>query len=364
MAAVSITLKAGSNPPALRYMLQQYDERCRRELAALLTKHATLTARGVALPATSQRDQEYAAAAACSKTNMAALQVLLRLDATPAGIVSAKALPVDDSEQDTSLSLYDDLEQVLLHVARDWDNGDGTLIAERARVTQALTRLVLPTAEYGAPRRRVLVTGSGLGRMSFDLCQHGYNVDAVDASLAMTLAAATMSDHAAAAHTLQCHPWLLRTANLRDTAMRFRAVNAPGPLQPPAPAQAPATRLSKGLKLDEDRKMSSHEVDGCESAAPQLHFRHGRFPGPAEMPEPQTHDCVVSHFYIDAVLQDLTIVVDAVSRALKIGGIWLCLGPLKWQQTPGRPASSYYSWSEVLLLVEAAGFELITAVRT
>ena len=372
MAAVSITLQAGSNPPGVRFMLQQYHERCKSEIVALRTKHAGLVAKGVALPA-SQREQEQAAAAACVETNMVALRVLLRLEAAPAGVLPARLLPVEESASDTSLSLYDDLEQVLLHVARDWSDEAATLNADRYRIVRAVAHLVPPVVEHGAPRRRILVLGSGLGRMAFELCKRGYDIDAVDASLAMTLAAATMSDWAATKPnppTLRCHPWFLRSANLRDTAARFQKVVAPGKEAPlptaPAPAPAPAPQpqpswIAGECNLDTVCKTTLHRESHFTS--PQLHFSHGRFPGPAEMPEAQTHDCVVSHFFIDAVLEDLTIVVDAVARALKTGGIWHCLGPLKWQQAPGRPASSFYSWNEVLLVVAAAGFELMTTVR-
>lgn len=357
-AAVAIALQAGCNPPALRFILQQYDESCQGELAALRAKHATLAAKGVDLPA-SQRDQEYAAAAACAKANMTALRLLLRLDPAPAGIVAATTLPAEE-DLDTSLSLYDNAEQVLLHVARDWNDDTNTLVADRARMIRVLSRLVPPTDEQAVARSRVLVVGSGLGRMSFDLAQRGYDVDAIDASLAMTLAAVSMSERATASPepcALPCHPWLLRSANLRDTAMRFRETAAPMLIQLPPPRLAAAALLATGVNSD----AGSDALPPVP--APHLCFRHGRFPGPAEMAAAQTHDCVVSHFFIDAVSEDLTIVIDAMARALKPGGIWSCFGPLKWQQVPGRPASSFYSWSEVLLLVEAGGFELITAVR-
>ena len=342
--AVDLSLQASPEPPALRWLCEQYRSRCDSTLVAMRTRHAALQRHGARL-SQEQCDAECDAAAACARTNADALQALLRLDAEGADSlpVTAAQEPPNGSADDGEggLSLYDDAEQVLLHAARDWADGDGALAAERHRIVTAVASL-LSTAPLEQPRsRRVLVLGSGLGRLAFDVARScGCDVDAVDASLAMTLAAATAAAHALGGRTLRAHPWLLRTANLRTTAARLRSVDLPTPAAGlPTPAAAP------------------RQQGGGGKGTARLRFRHGRFP-PAQPPRAE-YDAVLSSYFIDSASDDAADVIAAGARALRPGGYWLNVGPLKWGQVPGRPAASHYTWEELLMLLEARGFELL-----
>ena len=334
--AVDLSLQASPEPPALRWLCEQYRSRCDSTLAAMRTRHAALQRHGARL-SQEQCDAECDAAAACARTNADALQALLRLDAEGADSLPVTGCPPIGSADDGEggLSLYDDAEQVLLHAARDWADGDGALAAERHRIVTAVASLLSPAPPAQPQSRRVLVLGSGLGRLAFDVARScGCDVDALDASVAMTLAAATASAHALSGRTLRAHPWLLRTANLRTTAARLRSVD----LGLPTPATAP-------------------QQGGGGKGTARLRFRHGRFP-PAQ-PQRAEYDAVLSSYFIDSAADDAADVIAATARALRPGGCWLNVGPLKWGQVPGRPASSHYTWEELLLLLEARGFELL-----
>ena len=240
-AAIRISLHAAAEPAALRVLVQQYADRCGEALSAMLAKHERLRAKGVSTEA--RCEEELAAAGAAARANVSMLRLLLRLpgggsqallDAT----TRAEEFP---GEHYPALALYDDAEQVLLHTARDWaaDPDDdkrekeGGVRNQRALVRACITSLLdAPhrgpgsdvTASMTQRRSRVMVLGSGLGRTAFELARAGCDVDALDASIAMTLAATSICERAAAGcagsvAVLRCHPWLLCPANLHSTGM-------------------------------------------------------------------------------------------------------------------------------------------------
>lgn len=369
-APIRLSLHASAEPPALRVLVQQYADRCSHARADLFAKHANLIEKKASNKA--RCDEDIAAAGAAAEANVTALRMLLRLAPPPPGIVAATEHPGRPraGEHASALALYDDAEQVLLHTARDWGaaTGGATAALDAASGDGGVQQLALirtcvaslPQRAESRPRSRVLVLGSGLGRTAFELAHEGCDVDAIDASIAMTLAATTMCERAVTLGSvnisLRCHPWLLRTTSLHSNAYRFRAVEAPAPVAARTVAAA-----------------CSHAQDACE--APRLHFRHEQFPASSPTAGAPADGCngvggeaagpfdgVLTDYYIDAVASDFTCLVTAIAGVLRPGGCWVNRGPLKWQQVPGKQQASFYSWEEVLALVEAEGlFHLETA---
>lgn len=76
---------------------------------------------------------------------------------------------------------------------------------------------------------------------------------------------------------------------------------------------------------------------------------------------PGSMDAVLTHWYIDQVVQDLPSVVAGVHALLPKGGVWLNLGPLIYPA--GFPFDLRYTMVEVRALLERAGFA-VQAVET
>ena len=74
---------------------------------------------------------------------------------------------------------------------------------------------------------------------------------------------------------------------------------------------------------------------------------------------PETLDAVVTSWFIDVAGADLRQTAAAINRVLKPGGLWINLGPLRFQSTLSRS----YTIEEVLELVGQGAFELTSNDR-
>ena len=199
LPGVAISLHAAVEGPALRFLVEQYADRCDGALAMLRAKHANL----LGSARTQQQEQvlqarcngELAAAESAAQANIEALRTLLRMSVGKREqqqqqhqqpVVEAAVYPAAAGCSSSGLSLYDDAEQLLLHTARDWAAADEESTCRRHALVRTFLD-VLPrqffgaqgatAAPEGARQRRerrpcVLVLGSGLGRTSFELLLH------------------------------------------------------------------------------------------------------------------------------------------------------------------------------------------------
>ena len=87
----------------------------------------------------------------------------------------------------------------------------------------------------------------------------------------------------------------------------------------------------------------------------QLVFGNGLHP---PIP-PGSLDAVVTSWFIDIAQADLRQTAAAINRVLKPGGVWVSLGPLRFQAALARA----YRIEEVLEIVEGSGFTLASHDR-
>jgi hypothetical protein len=78
--------------------------------------------------------------------------------------------------------------------------------------------------------------------------------------------------------------------------------------------------------------------------------------------EPGTFDTIVTPWFVDEVVSDLPAFMARLARLLPEGGTWLDHGPLVWNHSRTPPGSRFTS-AEVLELVRASGFEVLTHVE-
>lgn len=203
----------------------------------------------------------------------------------------------------------------------------------------------------GAPhkRPRVLVPGAGLSRLNFELKLRGYEPLGVERACSFLLAA--------------------------DYMLRLLKSGQSFPICPHAHESGIGpTNVADG-RADLGREMSVPDGDalsrastsalGGEASLPDL-FASSTIPGDfSSLTTQPAHrgqwDAVVSCFYIDAS-GDVVDAAEATRRALRPGGLWVCVGPLEYEGSNGGhrlEGAMRLCADELLLFVERRGFEIL-----
>jgi carnosine N-methyltransferase len=223
---------------------------------------------------------------------------------------------------------WDNQERVteaLQHLFRDWA-AEGR--HERDVPFDAIVRVLareLPAARAapadGADDRvRVLVPGSGLGRLAHDIAARlpGAAVTANEYSAYMRLVyrlVETLTPEPAAQMTL--HPFIDWWSHQASRAGMTRAVRFPDA------APDPSVLLVEGDFTTEFANQSAH------------------------------YDAVATFFFVDTATNMLDY-LDQIARVLKPGGLWVNLGPLLYHK-----AAVELSLDDVMAVAEEYGFEFV-----
>jgi uncharacterized protein YbaR (Trm112 family) len=251
----------------------------------------------VTRPATRNRLKLLAMACSDHARRLQALLAPLEMDAEPAAAVTYVALaPVVAAAQ--GLASY------YANVHRDWVWGDVENRASCSAVSDALG---------GARVERLLVLGSGAGRLPYDL----------HASL-----------RPAATVAVDINPLLMAVARRMYAAERVDLYEFPV-----APRDLASHALLRTLTSPARAEPGLHLVFGDAKQPP---FAPGCF------------DAVVTPWLVDVVDTDLESLAATVNALLAPGGRWVCSGTLFFQQA--APAQAYSS-EEVQEIVAAAGFD-------
>ncbi|KAJ7645998.1 N2227-like protein-domain-containing protein [Mycena polygramma] len=218
------------------------------------------------------------------------------------------------------------VRESLKHFIRDW-SADG--LREREKIFAPILD-VLRTVEIGdRAGKRVLVPGSGLGRLAWEISELGFETTANELSFFMALALRFLLDPSTTSvpneHAI--HPYAHWFSHQRSTESLFRSIQFPDAVP----------RLSPRFKLVEKDFLT---LQPPPAASPLL----------AEMPG---YDYIVTLFFIDTSLNILT-TLEHIYYLLRPGGTWINLGPLLW--TAGGQAKLELSLEEVLRAAEELGF--------
>ncbi len=228
--------------------------------------------------------------------------------------VRALLAPLEADAQPASAATYAALEPVVAsshglasyyaNVHRDWCWGEEENDAAREAVQRAL---------HGASPRRVLVLGSGAGRLAYDL--HAILRPELTIAADINPLLMAVARRMFAGERLELHEFPVAPRDLASHAA-LRTLAAP------APADA-------GLQL-------------VFADAKQPPFAPGSF------------DTVVTPWLVDVIDADLGSLAATVNELLVPGGLWVCTGTLFFQQ---RDPVHAYSSEEVREVVVEAGFE-------
>ncbi|BGP54639.1 hypothetical protein JCM8202v2_002226 [Rhodotorula sphaerocarpa] len=196
--------------------------------------------------------------------------------------------------------------ETLKHFVRDW-SADG----QREREVLFPPILEALEREFANPElRKVLLPGCGLARLAYEIAEKGFDTDANDYSHFMGVASRLIFEIARVPDQYEVAPYLHSFSHHRSSANLLRTVSFPD------------------LVPRRDVKLNFVPGDFLEL------FR-----------APNTHDAVVTLFFIDTTLFGL----------LKPGGIWINIGPLLYY---GNPAMEL-PLEDVLRLVKLVGFEVL-----
>ncbi|CAI0642911.1 unnamed protein product [Colletotrichum noveboracense] len=204
------------------------------------------------------------------------------------------------------------------HLSRDWST-------QGKKERQAVFPPVLAGLEqhFGEDGngKKVLVPGSGMGRLASDIADLGYDVTANELDYGSILAYHLLTNHTSSLHQHTLHPFVTKWTHQANPSSRYSTVTVPDHWP------------NKTVKLVEG--------DFLE-----------------KFPENEHFDAVVTLFFID-ISNNVIDFLSNIHRLLKPGGVWVNLGPLKW----GSHTALQLSAEEVLQLADLLGFDVDHAAR-
>ena len=220
-------------------------------------------------------------------------------------------------KQTMESSAYDSVSQVMAHITRDW-TVLGTFV--RKRMYDWCRREIASRLALGDS---ILVPGSGLGRLAFDLACDGYLVEANEISLLMASAAHAIL-HRQVRGTL--YPFLMDYfTNEVHSEWRYESV--------PFPDVDVSYDIARG-----GGSLSYTIGDFVETYAASH----------------RQHDGIVTCFFLDTAT-NIYEYLWTIQQVLRVHGVWVHVGPLQWH----RNALLHPSADELKGLVETFGFDIV-----
>ncbi|KAJ7805159.1 N2227-like protein-domain-containing protein [Mycena olivaceomarginata] len=211
------------------------------------------------------------------------------------------------------------VRESLKHFIRDWSS-DG--LREREKIFTPILDVLRMVDVDGRADKRVLVPGSGLGRLAWEISELGFlETTANELSFFMNLSfrflldpttTSTVDEHA-------IHPYAHWFSHQRSSESLFRSIHFPDVVP----------RLSSRFKLVEEDFFTLRPPPAPSPTLPQI----------------GGYDYIVTLFFIDTSLNVLA-TLEQIYTLLRPGGTWINLGPLLW--TSGGQAKLELSLDEVL----------------
>lgn len=206
----------------------------------------------------------------------------------------------------------DKARSTLRQFYRDW-TADGA--AERAVCYDPVFEAVQEERNKapGGPALKVLVPGAGLGRLVFDLCHKGCDVEGNEISYHQLLASAYILNHCPTAGHHTIYPWVHAFSNHLTRSNHLRGY--------PVPDIHPATVLRESTA---GGNMSMSAADFLCLYGDEEHE--------------DAYDMVASIFFLDTA-PNLIRYLEAIRHCLRPGGVLVNVGPLQWHfegRAPGN----------------------------
>ena len=165
---------------------------------------------------------------------------------------------------------------------------------------------------------KVLVPGAGLGRLVFNICVAGYNVEGNEISYHALLGSNWVINSLSPEDKFALYPFVSRFSNQLEFLQQLKKV------------EIPDVHVSTELRQVEGHPASQRGTLSMSGSDFLTAYRE---------PEHRDHyDAVATVFFIDTA-PNLLRYIETISHTLKSGGYWINLGPLLWHfedKTPPR----------------------------
>ena len=220
------------------------------------------------------------------------------------------------------------LHELLRQIVREWSSfGKREREESFGVMLNQLTELYPPESRGNI---RVLVPGSGLGRLAFEAACLGFDVLANDQSLLMLLTSNFILNKCSRPNNYRVYPFIHDLKN----RLHIRDITTPISF----PDVDPRAKNSQ-LSLD------FVQGDFLEVCTPQA----------LESPV----DCVLTSFFLDSAKNILDF-VELIARILPEGGHWINLGPLNYAYSRiSSEIRAELSWNFVRPFIQASGFVFV-----
>ncbi|CAM9796698.1 unnamed protein product [Chrysoparadoxa australica] len=237
------------------------------------------------------------------------------------------------------------MRSTLHQVARDWSvEGEQERRQCYTPLLEELERL-LPVTDDNRNKLRVLVPGSGLGRLVLEVAQRGYAAQGNEFSYFMLFVSNFILNAMQAQEEMAICPYIDNSCNNMKASDMTREVRVPDTL-PGDIMKAAAAKLPAGETPD--FTMTAGEWMEVYSD------------------QEDEWDCIVTCFFIDTapVIMEY---IATIKKILKPGGVWINLGPLLYHWVDDAEGANderftrsvELSWEEMRHVIGTYGFEII-----
>jgi len=224
------------------------------------------------------------------------------------------------------------VRSTLRQLVRDWSSlGSAEREACYSPILQRLDRLADSLAIHVSHRAqiRVLVPGSGLARLVWEIANRGFTAQGNEVSYPMLLASNLVLNHSESVDQWSIYPFIHSFSNLSSIHHLLQEVRFPDVLVPEV-----LNRQDFGISVGEFVDIFSKPEE------------HGKW------------DAIVTCFFLDTA-QNIVAYLRTMYAILKADGIWINLGPTLWhyESTANpRDLSIELDVSEIKQLAKQLGF--------
>lgn len=201
--------------------------------------------------------------------------------------------------------------ELLGHLQRDWS------VETKSERSTLMQPILSALKEYGPKQGNILVPGSGLAAVAYELAKLGYDVDACEYSGLMDITAQYLVNQSSASEISAIYPFVSETSHLYSTETQTRKVDLIRP----------------------------------ERVMENLHLKFGDFTKLTK--ETKRYDVIISVFFVDTA-ENVFTYLDAIKTLLKPTGVWINYGPLKWGSAP----KIEFTYEELLSVIQQTGWSI------
>eukprot|EP01060_Flectonema_neradi_P030808 TRINITY_DN4544_c2_g1_i1.p1 TRINITY_DN4544_c2_g1~~TRINITY_DN4544_c2_g1_i1.p1 ORF type:complete len:433 (+),score=91.61 TRINITY_DN4544_c2_g1_i1:83-1300(+) len=238
-------------------------------------------------------------------------------------------------ENPTALDM-DKVISTLKQFVRDWgEEGAEERKATYTPIYEALERYI-PNREDRL-RSKVLVPGSGLSRLAFELSLRGFQTQGNEFSHHMLIAGHFLLNHVQCKNQLTIYPYADQSVNVLNRADQMRPIQIPDL----CPAEAVQELDDQGLAQGDFSMVAGDFLEVYNK--------------PSEI---GTWTAVVTCFFIDTA-HNVFEYIETIHRLLAPGGVWINIGPLLYHFSDSPDEMSIdLSYDELRSVITKYGFTI------